>query len=92
MAKAIESPFSLALLGLAWYSMDGSLRELRQIAHVSAQISHDHMVTAFHSTIVMSKRGEERGRRVRVDWSWKMMKVSKVNGGLDATSYMVNFT
>ena len=35
--------------------MDGSLRELRQMAHVSAQISHDHMATAFH--FLISKRG-----------------------------------
>ena len=28
--------------------MLGSLREFRQMAHVSAQISHDHMATAFH--------------------------------------------
>ena len=31
--------------------MEGSFREFRQIAHVSAQISHDHIVTAFHFLI-----------------------------------------
>ena len=31
--------------GFAWYSMDGSLSEFRQMAHVSAQMSQDHMQT-----------------------------------------------
>lgn len=35
--------------------MEGSLSEFRQMAHVSAQISHDHMATAFH--FLISKRG-----------------------------------
>ena len=35
--------------------MDGSFNELRQMAHVSAQISHDHMATAFH--FLISNRG-----------------------------------
>jgi hypothetical protein len=48
-------PLSLVGEGLAWYSIEGSLRELRQIAHVSAQISHDHMATAFH--FLISNRG-----------------------------------
>ena len=37
--------------------MDGSFNEFRQIAHVSAQISQDHMVTAFH--FLISNRGAE---------------------------------
>jgi hypothetical protein len=41
--------------GLAWYSIDGSLRLFRQIAHVSAQMSQDHMQTADH--LRMSKVG-----------------------------------
>lgn len=32
---AMDSPSSDAELGLAWYSMDGSCSELRQMAHVS---------------------------------------------------------
>lgn len=31
-----------------WYSIDGSYRLLRQMAHVSVQMAHDHMATAFH--------------------------------------------
>ncbi len=31
--------------------MDGSFSEFLQMAQVSAQISHDHMVTAFHFLI-----------------------------------------
>lgn len=38
-----------------WYSMLGSLRLLRQMAHVSAQMSHDHIATAFH--FLISNRG-----------------------------------
>ena len=38
-----------------WYSMDGSYRLLRQMAHVSVQMAHDHMATAFH--FLTSKRG-----------------------------------
>jgi len=53
--NAIERPLSLVGDGFAWYSIDGSLRELRQIAHVSAHISQDHMATAFH--FLISKRG-----------------------------------
>lgn len=85
--KAIDRPLSLVGEGLAWYSIDGSFKELRQMAHyqwtnerrticksynacptreakkkggptfthkvptVSAQISHDHMATAFHFLI-----------------------------------------
>lgn len=40
---------------LTWYSILGSLRLLRQMAHVSAQISHDHIATAFH--FLISNRG-----------------------------------
>ncbi len=32
----------------AWYSMLGSCRLLRQIAHVSVKTFHDHTATAFH--------------------------------------------
>jgi len=42
------SPSSEALVGLAWYSMEGSWRELRQIAHVSVQMDQLHTATAFH--------------------------------------------
>jgi hypothetical protein len=41
--KAIERPFSLFGLGLAWYSIDGSFREFRQMAQVSAQMSQLHL-------------------------------------------------
>jgi hypothetical protein len=41
--------------GLAWYSIDGSLSEFRQMAHVSAQMSQLHIVTAFH--FLISNRG-----------------------------------
>jgi len=44
-------PFSLLGDGFAWYSMDGSFKLLRQIAHVSAHISQDHIATAFHFLI-----------------------------------------
>jgi hypothetical protein len=37
--------------------MLGSLSEFRQMAQVSAQISHDHMATAFH--FLISNRGAE---------------------------------
>ena len=53
--NAMLSPLPLLGDGLAWYSMEGSLRELRQIAQVSAQMSQDHMATAFHLRI--SKAG-----------------------------------
>ncbi len=42
--NAMERPFSLFGDGLAWYSIDGSFNELRQMAHVSAQISQLHLV------------------------------------------------
>mmetsp|Transcript_9594 Transcript_9594/g.40198 ORF Transcript_9594/g.40198 Transcript_9594/m.40198 type:complete len:314 (+) Transcript_9594:222-1163(+) len=48
LPHAMDNPSSEALVGLAWYSMDGSCRELRQIAHVSVQMDHDHTATAFH--------------------------------------------
>jgi hypothetical protein len=31
--NAMERPLSLVGLGLAWYSMEGSFREFRQMAH-----------------------------------------------------------
>ncbi len=37
-----------------WYSMLGSYRLFLQIAHVSVQMAHDHMATAFH--FLISKR------------------------------------
>ncbi len=49
------SPLSFVGLGLAWYSMDGSLIELRQMAQCSAQESQLHMATAFH--FLISNRG-----------------------------------
>lgn len=45
--------------GRTWYSMEGSLRLFRQMAHVSAHMSHDHIVTAFH--FLISKRGAFKG-------------------------------
>ena len=42
-----------------WYSMEGSLRLLRQMAQVSAQMSQLHMVTAFH--FLISNRGAGEG-------------------------------
>jgi hypothetical protein len=51
--KAMDRPFSLFGDGFAWYSMDGSFRELRQIAHVSAQISQLHLRIEY-----FFKRGE----------------------------------
>jgi hypothetical protein len=41
--KAMDRPFSLFGDGFAWYSIEGSFRELRQIAQVSAQISQLHL-------------------------------------------------
>jgi hypothetical protein len=66
--KAIERPFSVFAEGLAWYSIDGSLRELRQMAHVSAQMSHDHMVTAFHSEALRQydEQGDKGKNIVRI--------------------------
>jgi hypothetical protein len=46
--QAMDRPSSDALVGLAWYSMDGSCSELRQMAHVSVQIDQLHTATAFH--------------------------------------------
>ena len=43
--KAMLRPFSLFGEGFAWYSMLGSFNEFLQIAHVSAQMSQDHMQT-----------------------------------------------
>eukprot|EP00740_Mantoniella_antarctica_P014078 CAMPEP_0181367412 /NCGR_PEP_ID=MMETSP1106-20121128/11379_1 /TAXON_ID=81844 /ORGANISM="Mantoniella antarctica, Strain SL-175" /LENGTH=70 /DNA_ID=CAMNT_0023483137 /DNA_START=407 /DNA_END=619 /DNA_ORIENTATION=- len=41
-------PSSQADDGFAWYSMLGSCKLLRQMAHVSVQMDHDHTATAFH--------------------------------------------
>ncbi len=70
-------PFSLLGEGFAWYSIEGSLSEFRHIAHVSAQMSQDHIATAFHffisnlivvelapavgATVVMSRNTEWQG-------------------------------
>jgi hypothetical protein len=51
----ISAPILISIR--TWYSIDGSFREFLQIAHVSAQISHDHIVTAFH--FLISNRGAE---------------------------------
>ena len=42
------NPASLFGEGFAWYSIEGSFSELRQIAHVSADMSQDHIATADH--------------------------------------------
>lgn len=42
-----------------WYSMEGSFKELRQMAQISAQISQDHIVTAFHFLISKRTAGPE---------------------------------
>ena len=36
---------------LTWYSIEGSFNEFLQMAQVSAQMSQDHIVTAFHFLI-----------------------------------------
>lgn len=46
--QEMDSPSSDALVGFAWYSMDGSCSELRQMAHVSVQMLQLHTATAFH--------------------------------------------
>lgn len=46
-------------VGLAWYSMLGSYRLLRQMAQVSVQMAQDHMATAFH--FLISKRLPDLG-------------------------------
>ena len=51
--NAIDRPFSLFGDGFAWYSIEGSFRELRQIAQVSAQISQLHLRIEY-----FVKRGE----------------------------------
>ena len=47
----MDNPFSVFEDGLAWYSMEGSFNELRQMAQVSAQMSQDHIAQAFHFLI-----------------------------------------
>lgn len=50
--QAILKPgWSASPVGLAWYSMLGSYRLLRQIAHVSVHMAQDHIATAFHFLI-----------------------------------------
>ena len=39
----MDRPFSLFGEGLAWYSMEGSFSEFRQMAQVSAQMSQLHL-------------------------------------------------
>lgn len=66
--KAMDRPFSLFGDGFAWYSMDGSLSEFRQMAHVSAQMSQLHMHTAFHLRVAVRLAGRAAraaGRRGR---------------------------
>ena len=46
--QAMLKPSSEAADGFAWYSMLGSWRLLRHIAHVSVHIDHDQTATAFH--------------------------------------------
>jgi len=74
LPKAIDRPLSLVGDGLAWYSMEGSLRELRQMAQVSAQMSQDHMATAFH--FLISKRG---GGGAFFFLAWSELKIAMVN-------------
>ena len=57
-----------------WYSMEGSLRLFRQIAQVSAQMSHDHIVTAFR--FLISNRGAE-GREGGREGGEKVRMVSE---------------
>ncbi len=45
---AMLRPSSEATAGFAWYSIEGSCRLFRQIAHVSVQMDHDQTATAFH--------------------------------------------
>lgn len=63
LPHAMDNPSSEALVGFAWYSMDGSCRELRQIAHVSVQMDHDHTATAFHC--FGRRNGGQRGGEAR---------------------------
>jgi hypothetical protein len=56
-------------VGFAWYSMDGSCRELRQIAHVSVQMDHDHTATAFHC---FGRRGG--GQRGGSSWARRVAR------------------
>ena len=61
--KAIERPFSLFGDGFAWYSIDGSLSEFRQMAQVSAQMSQDHMQTCASMAFLVALWGGSSVRR-----------------------------
>ena len=69
LPHAMDNPSSEALVGFAWYSMDGSCRELRQIAHVSVQMDHDHTATAFHC---FGRRGG--GQRGGSSWARRVAR------------------
>ena len=73
--KAIDKPFSLAALGLAWYSIEGSFKEFLQIAQVSCGTSQAHIVTAFHSV-------EEENDKYKIE-----KKGHEINNGSDKTLY-----
>uniref|UniRef100_A0A7S4MYK5 Uncharacterized protein n=1 Tax=Odontella aurita TaxID=265563 RepID=A0A7S4MYK5_9STRA len=65
--------------------MLGSFREFRQIAHVSAQMSHDHMATAFH--FLISKRGGGGGAfPFFLGWDWDTYKRGKSDRPLAAAT------
>ncbi len=66
------NPDSLLGDGFAWYSIDGSFKLLRQIAHVSAQMSQDHIATAFHlrNSKVGRGRVEEEEEELEEDFSF----------------------
>ena len=54
-----------------WYSIDGSFNEFLHIAHMSEQMSQDHIVTAFH--FLISNRtavavSEDEDEAFIVDW------------------------
>ena len=55
--------------GVRLYSMDGSCRELRQIARVSVQMDHDHTATAFHC---FGRRGG--GQRGGSSWARRVAR------------------
>ena len=59
---AMLRPSSEATAGFAWYSIEGSCRLFRQIAHVSVQMDHDQTATAFHCVGEPGGGGEGRDR------------------------------
>eukprot|EP00953_Heterococcus_sp_UTEX-ZZ885_P004194 2766-Heterococcus_DN1.PRE.2 len=69
-----SSDVQIAYLGLAWYSIDGSLRLFLQIAQVSAQISQLHIATAFH--FLISNRGAD---------CWPMQYMSSMKRSVQET-------